>query len=111
MKKLALIAMCVVLVACQKTFVKPEIVYVDKPVFTCPAPPAVPQYQLLTSTLTRDDAKNPGKVAQYYNADIVQLKGTIEIYEMILQQYKAGAIDTQQLQQRVDALYNELKQK
>jgi hypothetical protein len=113
MKKI-LLSLCLFLVACQPTtkyIVKPEIVYVDRPVYVSPPPPEVKKPDLYISKLTDGDVNDPGKVVLYWHADIEQLLSLISIYESILDQYKKANVNTQNLQKEVDEIYFANKQR
>lgn len=104
--KTTTILLTALLTACTSgTIIKPQIVTVDKPVFSCPVPPVVNDVQLLTSTLTEQDRKDPGKVAQYYKADIIQLQGQIQQYKTVIESYKNISQQLQTMQNQADKIH------
>lgn len=107
MKKISVLLVTLLLAACQPSIIKPQIVTVDKPVFSCPVAPVVPEVQLLTPTLTAADRKDPGKVAEYYKADMVQLQDQVDQYKKIIDQYTKSSQQLQQLQPVIDKMYQE----
>ena len=85
MKKLILLLL---LTGCATTEQPIKTVYVDKPVYSCPAPPTVPQHVYEVDKLTDKDKTDPGKVAQAYKADMLYLRKMEPIYRGILKQYE-----------------------
>jgi len=77
-----------ILCGCQTMVQKEKIVYVDKPIPYCPAPPDVPPCPNYRSLLTLDDLKDPGKVAVAYNIDVVCYDTNDKTFRDILSKYK-----------------------
>lgn len=92
MKKILALASLLMVTACAMPIVQPQIVTVDKPVISCPIPPTIPPISLYTKKLKASDVKNPGKVVQYYKADIVQLYEQNQQLRTILNQYKSLSV-------------------
>jgi hypothetical protein len=65
-----------------------QVVTVDKPILYCPVPPTLTSQRLVIEDLVIGDEKDPGRVAQYYNAAIQQLQSEIETRDRILKAYK-----------------------
>lgn len=85
MIKYGLIALLLLPIAGCKTV---EYRDVYKPVLYCPAPPQVNKPELKIDQLTDEDKRDPGKVAKYIAASIVQLEQHIIKLEEILSEYK-----------------------
>jgi hypothetical protein len=104
-----------ILVGCGNNPQKPDPtiqnVSVDKPILYCPNPPDVSLGRLVTSDLSPADISEPGKVAKYYKAVVIQLLGEIHSRDVIIQAYK----DLQHVQNvnpalkptDINALFNE----
>jgi hypothetical protein len=107
MKLFAVIYASLVLVGCaQDPVIKTEIVTVNKPIPFIPKPPAVPTIEYQVDKLTPEDATRPGKVGQAYVYDMTFLRKRIEIDDMILEQYKAGSAQFEEIEKRIQELYN-----
>lgn len=76
------------LVGCNMVKPQPEIITIEKPVISCPAPNQVPPVDLAIYQLTNDDVNDPGKVVQAYKATIIQLNSQIDQYRKALQFYE-----------------------
>lgn len=100
-------AACVLLTGCPQPIVKPQAVYISKPVWFCPAPPELGSIDLLTAQLTSTDASDPGKVATYYKADMLMLVHALRARDEIINQYRVSNLQANELQKRVDELYLE----
>lgn len=56
-----------------------------------PAPPDTIRPELWIYQLTDEDAKNPGKVVQYYKATVKQLQGYSQELETIIDGYRKAS--------------------
>ena len=107
------ILLCIVLVfmsGCNgwQNVVKKEVVTVAKPVPYCPAPPELIPTNYLVDTLTDADAKDPGKVGQYYKHDMEQLRGINKIYALIIEQYRTAHGNLESVQKEIDEIFKTL---
>lgn len=85
--------------------IKTEIVTVSKPIPFIPKPPAVPAIEYQVDKLTFEDLAAPGKVGQAYVYDMTFLRKRIEIDDMILEQYRAGSVQFEEIEKRIHELY------
>lgn len=85
-----------------------QIVTVDKPIPFIPPPPIVPTFESQVDKLQDDDYLRPGKVAQAYKYDMTALRGLVSIYAGILDQYRASALDFDEVNRQIDALFDNL---
>jgi hypothetical protein len=112
MRYLPLITACILLTACHPdAIIKPQLVYVNKPVWYCPIPPTVAAINLNTPTLTPADQKDPGKVAQYYKADMLILMDSVAQYQAIVEQYRKSSEEAVTLQKKMEQAYQDSQQK
>jgi hypothetical protein len=81
-----------------------KIVYVDKAVPYCTAPPQVPQFTRLVDSLTPADIVTPGAVAKDYVYDMTVLRSQVKIYQEILDQYSKQTQDFSAVQAEIDKL-------
>lgn len=81
-----------------------KIVYVDRAVPYCPAPPPMQKYEYLVDSLTAANVSTPGKVAKDYVYDMTLLRGQVKIYQMILDEYKKEHQDFSAVQAEIDKL-------
>jgi hypothetical protein len=105
--------LCIALIAipgCSflQSVVKKEVVTVAKPVPYCPAPPELIATNYLVDTLTDADAKDPGKVGQYYKHDMEQLRGVNKIYSIIIEQYRTAHGNLESVQKEIDEIFKTL---
>lgn len=91
-----------------KVVVQKEIVTVERPVPFVPPPPVVPKYDSQVEKLTDADVADPGKVVQAYKYDITALRGSVAIYESILDQYKASSQNFDQINIQIKQLFDQL---
>lgn len=91
-KHIGMIIIVLTLAGCNSTLPRVETVYVDVPVFQCPANhqqikrPSRPI--LAVEALGKEDYKDPGKVAIAYNASIKQLTGYSSALEIGFDTYR-----------------------
>lgn len=90
MKYLAFIVAALLLSACQHNPLVPDVkvVYVDKPIPFCPAPPQIPECIKYTDALTSADAKDPGKVAQLTKLELACLRAEAVSLRQTVRSYK-----------------------
>jgi hypothetical protein len=81
-----------------------RIVYVNKAVPFCPAPPRMEKFDYLVDTLTPEDVATPGKVAKSYVYDMTLLRTQVKIFNMILDQYDKQVQDFSAVQLEIDRL-------
>lgn len=86
-----------------------KIVYVDRAVPFCPAPPEMQKYQYLVDSLTADNISTPGKVAKDYVYDMTLLRGQVKIYQMIIDEYKKAHQNFSAVQAEIDKLQPPVK--
>lgn len=105
LKKSLAVALCVLATACTtvptQTVIHQTTLVAVVPTLTIPTAPI-----LYIDQLTEADKGNPGLVAQYYYASIVQLKGYASDLEKAIAAYQADAADKttiQQLQNQLNA--------
>lgn len=108
MKYIALALSALILAGCGTTVIKKEVVTVDKPVPFIPTPPNVPQCKLLVDQLVAEDRKDPGKVGLAYKHDTLCLRQRDKIIQMILDQYKAGSQNFDQINKEIDQLFKQI---
>lgn len=107
MKLFALACASLMLVGCAlDPVIKTEIVTVNKPIPFIPKPPAVPTIEYQVDKLTFEDLATPGKVGQAYVYDMTFLRKRIEIDDMILEQYRAGSVQFEEIEKRIHELYS-----
>lgn len=85
--------------------VKKEIVYVDKPLPFCPAPPLFPVVEFKVDLLTDADVKDPGKVGQAYKHDMLYLRELKKIQDMVMEQYRKTSQNFEAVQAEIKKLY------
>lgn len=105
---LALVAAA--LAGCNTTIVKKEIVTVDKPVPFIPSPPDVPKCVSQVDKLVAEDRVDPGKVGQAYKYDMLCYRQRDKIVQMIIDQYKAGSQNFDQVNKEIDELFKRINQ-
>lgn len=81
-----------------------KIVYVDRAVPSCSAPPTVPICDYQVDKLTAADINKPGKVGKAYVYDNACLRANVALYEKILQQYNNTTQDFSMVQKEIDNL-------
>ena len=81
-----------------------KIVYVDRAVPYCTAPPDVQKFELMVDSLTPSDVTTPGKVAKDYVYDMTVLRAQVKIYRMILDQYSKQTQDFSAVQAEIDKI-------
>lgn len=81
-----------------------KIVYVDRAVPYCTAPPNVQKFESMVDSLTPSDVKVPGKVAKDYVYDMTVLRAQVKIYRMILDQYTKQTQDFSAVQAEIDKI-------
>lgn len=82
-----------------------KTVIVDKPVLVCPAPPQLDNYDFEVSKLKPEDAKDPGKVAQAYKADMLYLRRMEGVYKDIIKKYSDAADEAAKARAEVDKIF------
>lgn len=99
-----------VLVGCSSTpIVKTQIVTVDKPIAIIPKPPVVPKCDFLVDTLVTLDVGDPGKIGQYYKHDMLCLRKTNQLYQLILDQYNQSSQNFDTINEQINKLVNQIK--
>lgn len=93
------------LVGCADTQYVVKTQIVDKPVLVCPAPPTIEPIEFQVSKLTAEDAKDPGKVAQAYKADMLYLRRMEGVYNDIIKTYKEAAEAAAKARESVDKIF------
>lgn len=79
--------LALLLIGCTpQSIVKPEIVEVKVPVFSCPKPPDVQPIYWYTKQLT--DKSSDGDTVQAYVFDKLQCEDRVKQYESILDKYR-----------------------
>jgi hypothetical protein len=81
-----------------------KIVYVDRAVPYCTAPPQVQQFERKVDSLTPSDVNAPGKVVKDYVYDMTVLRSQVKIYKMILDQYNKQTQDFSAVQAEIDKI-------
>lgn len=106
MKLIAAICAAVLLSGCvPPAVIKTEIVTVNKPIPFIPKPPDVPVIEYEVDKLTFADLVNPGRVGQAYVHDMTFLRKRIEIDDMIFEQYRAGSVQFEEIEKRIQEMY------
>jgi len=103
MKKIALLMSVLLLSGCGLFKTKPvQVVYVDRAVPSCPAPPDVPKCLYLVDSLTPADKSNPGKVGLAYKSDMTCLRTTTLWYQQIVAEYNKTNQDFSAVKASID---------
>ena len=82
-----------------------KTVPVDKPILVCPAPPSLENYEFEVNNLKPEDAKDPGKVAQAYKADMLYLRKMESVYKDIIKKYEEASKDAEKARQEIDKIF------
>lgn len=105
MRKLLLIGVLALTGCAGNPFVpEAKIVKVDKPIPFCPVPPIVPHCTNYVDTLTPEDVKDPGKVAQAYKLDMTCYRANDKTFRQILSGYE----DVSRINHEVEVLFDGL---
>jgi hypothetical protein len=114
MKKLLLIALIATSTTgctlfCPKPIEKDHIVYVDRSVPSCPAPPSMKQFDYKVDKLNPSMVSAPGSVVKPYVYDMTLLHAQVHIYKMIMDEYTKTNQDFTAAQAEIDKLQNAIQ--
>ena len=87
---LALAATAVVLGGCAGMETRPlstQVVEINTPILYTPRPPILDRPDLIIHELSPAERNNPGTVAQFYKATLLQLLGYVEELESVIDGY------------------------